>query len=233
MKITYTVIAKSIPEYSKRDGSLFTCTLGYCHEMNQIIRVYPIPITGIKKWETYYIEVEKNKRDTRDESWKLSSYAKYENWIGLEKDVLVVGKVDRKKGISHILQTQQILPSINVCNKIKKSIAIIPMKQYNLYWDSNGRYINTRQIGMFEDVELAEFTSYTKETKEKQARIKFIDDDGFHNIQYNDWGVTEFYRKFKGIHPIEQAFRNLLNKKYCLIGNMHNYRTNWIALDLY
>ena len=94
MKITYTVIAKSIPEYSKRDGSLFTCTLGYCHEMNQIIRVYPIPITGIKKWETYYIEVEKNKRDTRDESWKLSSYAKYENWIGLEKDVLVSGSCD-------------------------------------------------------------------------------------------------------------------------------------------
>jgi len=79
MRITYTVIAKSVPEYSTKYGGLFTCTLGYCHESNSLIRVYPIPVTGMSKWHTYSIEIEKNKRDSREESWKLSSYAKYEN----------------------------------------------------------------------------------------------------------------------------------------------------------
>lgn len=233
MKITYTVIAKSIPEYSKRDGCLFTCTLGYCHELNSIIRVYPVPIVGMKKWETYYFEVEKNKRDTREESWKLSTYAKYENWIGLEKDIIALGKMDRKKGINYLLTTSQVTSSILNCNNKKKSIGIIPIKMYNLYWDVNNRFINTNQIGMFDDVEIADFTKYTKETKEYEARLHFIGDDGEHDIQFNDWGVTEWYRKFKGQFHINDAFRNLKNKKYCLIGNLHNYRSTWIALDLY
>lgn len=233
MRITYTVIAKSIPEYSKRDGCLFTCTLGYCHESKSIIRVYPIPIIGMRKWETYSIEVERNKRDTRDESWKLSSYAKYDNWIGLDKDVFILGKMDRTKGIKYLLETSQVLPSISICNKLKKSIAIIPIVQYKLYWDTNSRFINSNQIGMFEDVELADFTRYTKETKPIEARISFAGNDGTHDIQFNDWGVTEWYRKFNGKYPISDAFRNLHNKKYCLIGNMHNFRSSWLALDLY
>jgi hypothetical protein len=233
MKITYTVIAKSIPEYSKRDGCLFTCTLGYCHESKSIIRVYPIPLIGMKKWETYIIDVEKNKRDTREESWKLSSYAKYDNWIGLDKDVINIGKIDRQKAIKTLLSTKQIYPSISVLNKEKKSIGIVPIINYKLYWDTNNRYINTMQVGMFEDVELADFTKYTKDTKTVEARISFMCNDGQHDLQFNDWSVTEWYRKFAGQHPITDAFRFLQNKSYALMGNMHNYRNNWITLDLY
>jgi hypothetical protein len=233
MKITYTVIAKSIPEYSKRDGCLFTCTLGYCHESKSIIRVYPIPLIGMKKWETYIIDVEKNKRDTREESWKLSSYAKYDNWIGLDKDVINIGKIDRQKAIKTLLSTKQIYPSISVLNKEKKSIGIVPIINYKLYWDTNNRYINTMQVGMFEDVELADFTKYTKDTKTVEARISFMCNDGQHDLQFNDWSVTEWYRKFAGQYSITDAFRFLQNKSYALMGNMHNYRNNWITLDLY
>jgi hypothetical protein len=233
MKITYTVIAKSIPEYSKRDGCLFTCTLGYCHESKSMIRVYPIPLIGMKKWETYIIDVEKNKRDTREESWKLSSYAKYENWIGLDKDVINIGKIDRLKAVNILLLSGQILPSISILNSEKKSIGIVPINNYNLYWDVNDRYINTSQVGMFEDVDLADFTKYTKETNTVEARICFVGNDGSHDLQFNDWSVTEWYRKFSGLYPIKDAFRFLQNKKYALLGNMHNYRKNWICLDLY
>ena len=107
IKITYTVIAISIPEYSKRDGCLYNCTLGYCHESQSIIRVYPVPIVGMKKWRTYRIEVERNKRDTREESWKLSGNSKYENWTDFGKDVLDIGKMERSIGINAILKTNQ------------------------------------------------------------------------------------------------------------------------------
>lgn len=233
MRVTYTVIAKSIPEYSTKYGGLFTCTLGYCHESNSLIRVYPIPVTGMKKWHTYSIEIEKNRKDSREESWKLSSYAKYENWIGLDKDVMFLGKVDRKIGIQRLLQTNQIFPSISTCNQLKISIGIIPLSVYNLFWDVNGRYVNTNQLGLFEDVALADWASFTKDTKEYEARIEFVGDKCVHNLQYNDWGVTEWLRKFKGQYPINDAFRNLRNKNFCLIGNMLSHRNNWIALDLY
>lgn len=232
MRITYTVIAKSIPEYSKRDGCTYTCTLGYCQEFNEIIRVYPVPLIGMKKWETYSIEVEKNKRDTREESWKLKSYSRDNGFIGLE-DVFYLSKTDRNQCINYLLKLHQVKTSIQSCNKEKKSIAIIPVLSYNLYWNSNNRFINTNQLGLFEDVEIADFTKFTKETKESEARIIFDDEVSTHDIQYNDWGVTEWYRKFKSKFPINDAFRNLKNKKYCLVGNMHSYRTTWIALDLY
>lgn len=233
IKITYTVIARSIPEYSKRDGCLYNCTLGYCHESQSIIRVYPVPIVGMKKWRTYRIEVERNKRDTREESWKLSGNSKYENWTDFGKDVLDIGKVERKKGIFTLMKTNQILPSIQIANNQKLSIAIIPILNYTLYWETNNRFINTNQIGLFEDVQIADWASFTKDSKEREARINFYGNDGNHNLQYNDWGITEWYRLFKGQYPIEQAFRNLKNKSYALIGNMHNHRNNWIVLDLY
>jgi hypothetical protein len=233
MTIDYTVIAKSVPEYSVKNGGIFTCTLGFCHNTQSIIRVYPIPIKGMNKWHTYRINVEKNKRDTRDESWKLLSYSQYENWIGLEKDVICLGKIDRNKGIQTLLQSKQIMPSIEFCNKIKISIAIIPINQYYLFWDINDRYINTKQLGLFQDVEIADWATYTKDTKEYEARIMFSNGHLQHNLQFNDWGVTEWLRKFQGLYPIKQAFRNLQNKNYCLIGNMNHYRNNWIALDLY
>lgn len=236
IKITYTVIARSIPEYSKRDGCLYNCTLGYCHESQSIIRVYPVPIVGMKKWRTYRIEVERNKRDTREESWKLSGNSKYENWTDFGKDVLDIGKMERSIGINAILKTNQILPSIEFCNNKKVSIGVVPILNYNVYWDLNKRFVSTNQLGLFEDVEdieLADWATFTKVTKEFEARIEFYGNDGKHDLQYNDWGVYEWYRNFKGKYPINDAFRFLKNKKYALVGNMHHHRNNWIVLDLY
>jgi hypothetical protein len=232
-RVYYTVIAKSIPEYSKKYGGLFTCTLGYCHQSNSIIRVYPVPIIGMEKWHTYSIEIEKNAKDTREESWKLTSNSKFENWQNFGSDVIELGKIKRQKGIFTLMKTSQILPSIQIANNQKLSIAIVPILNYRLYWETNNRFINTNQLGLFEDVEIADWASFTKDSKEREARIDFYGNDGHHNLQYNDWGPAEWYRRHRGQYPIDQAFRFLLNKSYALIGNMHNYRNNWIVLDLY
>lgn len=226
-KIKYVVLAKSIPEFSKRDGTCYTCSLGYSPEMG-LIRVYPLPVISMNKWDCYEIEVEKNKYDTRIESWKLSSYARKENWMGLGDDVKLLGKMNPSKMIDII--ALQKTDSIKALNQNKKSIGLIELCDYRLYWDVNKRFINTSQYGMFEDVEIADFAKYTKDTKQKESRIYFRDKSGEHDLQYNEWQVYEFQRKF---NASDDAFRFMKNKNLLFVGNMHNYRNNWIGLGMF
>jgi hypothetical protein len=226
-KIKYVVLAKSIPEYSKRDEICYTCSLGYSPEMG-LIRVYPLPVVSMNKWDIYEIIVEKNKYDTRNESWKLSSYARKESWMGLSKDVVYLGKANPEKMISIIANYKT--SSLKELNANKKSIGLIDIKEYRLYWEKNKRHIDSRQYGLFEDVEIADFTKYTKESKDKEARIYFRDTKGEHDLQYNEWQVYEFQRRFKAT---DEAFRFMKNKNLLFVGNMHNYRTAWIALGMF
>lgn len=227
IKIRYVVLAKSIPEYSKRDGMCYTCSLGYSPELG-LIRVYPLPLKAMNKCDIYEIHVEKNKYDTREESWKLSSYSRKENWMGLSDDVKFLGIYDPKNVGSLIAKYSS--PSIKELNIDKKSIGLIQLKEYRLYWTTNNRYIDSNQYGLFEDVEIADFTKYTKETKDKEARIYFRDSKNEHDLQYNEWQVYEYQRKF---NASMEAFRFMKNKNLLMIGNMHNHRNNWIGLGIF
>lgn len=228
-KIQYTLLCKSVPEFDKRDGKLYTCSLGYCPQFG-LIRVYPLPITGMKKWHTYEIEVEKNKRDSRRESWKLSSYSKNENWIGFSDDCKFIGIANKSKVVEYL--SSCVTPSISRLNEQRKSIGVILAQTVNPFWDSNDRFINTSQIGMFNDVELADFTKFTKETRQKEARMIFKDEDGTHNLQLNEWQFFEFQRKYGAT---KEAFRHISTNKpqLLLIGNMLQYQRNWMVLSAF
>lgn len=226
-QIKYCLLAKSIPEWSKRDKMLYTCSIGYSPELG-LIRVYPLPIKGMEKWGIYNLPLEKNKRDTRVESWKLASYSRKEEWIGIGKDVKFLGYANKYK--IYPLLMSYLFNSIGELNKLKVSIGIVKVDDFNIYWTENERYINTRQFGLFEDVELANFTKYTKETKLKESRCAFIDADGRHDLQFNEWQVYEYQRKFKAD---KDAFRHLRKTQndYLLLGNLHSHRNTWIVLS--
>ena len=227
IKIKYVVLAKSIPEYNKREGLCYTCSLGYSPELG-LIRVYPLPIVAMHKWDIYEITIERNKYDSRDESWKLSSYARKEGWAGLNNDVKLLGTFHPDK-IGGII-SKYASPSIKELNTDKKSIGLIDIREYRLYWDTNKRYIDSTQYGLFEDVELADFTKYTKSTKDKEARIYFRDAKGEHDLQYNEWQIYEYQRKFSASL---EAFRFMKNKNLLMVGNMHNHRNIWIGLGMF
>jgi len=227
MKIRYCLLVKTIPEYSKRDNTLYTCSIGLSPELG-LIRIYPLPPKGMDKWGIYELTVEKNKRDSRKESWKLTSYSRKDNWTGFTNDVKFIRKARKEKVLRHL--SKYIYPSISELNRLRKSIGIIEACSLNAYWRVNSRYINDKQIGLFEDVELSWFSSYTKDTKQKESRLKFVDGDGVHDLQLNEWGLYEYQRKFGAK---DDAFRFLKNSKYVMVGNMHHYRSTWIALNTF
>lgn len=232
-KIEYILFARSIPEYSSRYGGLFSCSLGYSPTLKDLVRIYPIPLTNMRMWEMYQMDVEKNKKDSRVESYKLKSYSKYENWYGFDKDVIFLKKYTKSDVFNLISMMNLNTSSIDELNKQKKSIGIIKVDQVNCYWDVNNRYVNTNQLGLFEDVGLADWTSYTKETKQLEARIRFTSSLKTHDLQINEWGVYEFYRKFSGKYHVDDAFKNWQKANYLLIGNLHSHRNIWSVLNYF
>jgi hypothetical protein len=229
MKIEYIVIAKTIPEISKKDGREYSCTVGYSPELG-FIRVYPVPLIGFKRWYKYIIDVERNNRDTRKESWKLSSMTRTDNFIGLEKEIICIGKVNKDFIISMFQEI--VSPSISKLNEERKSIGVIKTNQLKPYWDVNKNFVNTSQFNMFEDVQCIETSLYTKDQYLKESRISFNDLDGIHNLQLNDWQYYEFQRKFGAK---KEAFRYISKDKdnYILIGNMYQHRNIWIGLGVH
>ena len=228
-RIEYTLIVKTIPEVSKRDGGVYTCSIGYSPQLG-FIRLYPLPLNGMKRWGKYEIEVEKNKRDSRAESWKLASYTRHENFIGFEKDIIYKGQDDKE---ALVLRMQyEASPSISRLNEQRKSIGFVLTNGIKPYWKTNERFINTKQIGLFEDVEIADFCKYTKETKQNESRIAFMDGDGLHDLQLNDWQYYEYQRKF-GAKPDAFRFIEASKQNLVVLGNMFSYRNTWLALGVH
>lgn len=229
MKIEYIVIAKTIPEISKKDGREYSCTIGYSLELG-FIRVYPVPLTGFKRWHKYIIDVERNSRDTRKESWKLSSMTRTDNFIGLEKEIICIGKVNKYYIISMFQKI--VSPSISKLNEERKSIGVIKTNQLKPYWDVNKNFVNTTQYNLFEDVSCIETSIFTKDQYLKESRISFNDLDGSHDLQLNDWQYYEYQRKFGAK---KDAFRYINNQidNFILIGNMYQYRNIWLGLGVY
>lgn len=223
-RIEYIPIVRTIPENTK-DG-LYTCTIGYSPQLG-FIRVYPMPIQKLKIWGRYSIEVERNKRDSRKESWKLSSYSRHEGFVGFEQDCIYLGDYSRDLIIN--LAQSMAYPSISKLNDDRKSIGFILSDKVNARWDKNERFINTSQINLFEDVELPGFAKYTKDSRHYESRITFVDGDGTHDYQLNDWQYYEYQRKHGSG---SEAFRHVNNKGTMLlfVGNLHHHRSTWMCL---
>lgn len=232
--IHYTVLAKSIPEYNKKRGDIYTCCAGWSPELG-LIRLYPLPITGMRSRGTYRIEIERNKEDSRKESWKMSMAAR-DRYFNFQAEKHLVGFAN--KGIYENL-LNYIYPSIESLNRQKKSLGVIRVNAVNLSWEKNNRLVNVSAGGLFsnESIDLAEWSKYTKETLDYQARIVFKDADGTHNIQYNDWGSFMWQRNvLNGTKDgnINDCFR--FNRKpgdyLILVGNMFQYRNRWMAFTV-
>lgn len=228
--IDYLLITKTVPEWSKRDETLYTCSLGISPQLG-LIRLYPLPPTGMDKYGVYRLEVEKNKRDSRNESWKITSYARHEGWTNLGDDVKLIGYKDEFYVGEYL--SKFISCSVSNLNKQRRSIGVLKVDRFKAFWDVNKNFFNDKQIGLFadvgEDVEVSKHINYTKETKEKECRIKFFDQDGEHNIQYNEWHYYEGQRNYGALprllDPLNNKERDIL-----LVGNMLQYQNNWIGL---
>lgn len=231
-RIQYVCLAKSIPEFDKRDGKLYTCSLGYSPQKG-LIRLYPLPITGISKWHIYELDIERNKKDSRKESWRIASNSRHEHFNGFNNDIVCKGKI-KPEGERKIIQflRSQVSPSISYLNDHRKSIGVLDVRNFNPTWQPNSRFNNVNQIGLFEDACINEYDPYTKDSKEMVARILFKDLDGTHDLQLNEWQYFEYARNH-GYNPAAFRYLKPNNSNLLLLGNMLQYQSNWMVLSVF
>lgn len=228
-KIRYWVLAKSVPEKSKKYGGTYTCTLGlamFNDGSTDLIRVYPATTNSFKKHCIYELNVIKNPLDTRLESWKIADFSLKEGLI-TAKNIIYKGtnkpenlKIDR-----------WLYSSISEMNELKVSIGFIQTK-YNLQWQPNDIFEDENQLTLFDstgfNVEKCKDFYLLKDSKPYQLRLIFKDIMSKHNIQFNEWHMYVGLDKY-GVFDL----KNYIGKNTILLGNMIAHRSNWIGFGLY
>jgi len=229
--LNYIPLAKAMPERNKRDGKDYVCTLGYDSDAG-FIRVYPAPFRGIEQWTPMRFKAVKNKRDPRPASWSLPEDARHGEWSVNKNKVQYGRRLTSAAQLSIIRKMMaNTVDAISQLNDRRESIGFLLVDSYRVIPDKNDHYINTAQIGMFDDVELADFTKYTKHSRTTMFRVRFSDADGVHNLQFNRWDIYETARKFGAGRAVELFSKP--GPHVLMLGNYLQHQTSWSVLGIW
>jgi hypothetical protein len=231
MLLNYIPIAKAMPELNRREGKPYVCSLGYDEALG-FIRVYPTPLEGLIPWMPMRFKAEKNKRDSRPVSWQMPEDCRHGEW-SVKAEKITYGQPFNHSAKMTIYREMlnNTVQAISQLNQRRESIGFVLVDSYKLEGVPNDKYIDTLQIGMFDDVELAGFTKFTKDLRETQFRIRFKDGDGDHNVAFNRWDIYETARKYgamKALKLFQGQGRHIL-----MLGNYLKHQTSWCVLGIY
>jgi len=230
-ELNYIPLAKAMPEYKKRDGKPYVCTLGYDTRLG-FIRVYPAPLSGIMPWQPIRFKAEKNKEDPRQASWKMPEDCRHEEW-SVKAEKVAYGEPLNKASRMTILRDMMhnVVPAVSQLNQRRESIGFVMVENYKLVGAPNDKYIDSRQCGMFEDVQLAGYTKFTKHLRETTYRIHFRDGDGMHDVQFNRWDIYETARKFGAKEALNRF--QAKGPHILMLGNYLQHQSSWCVLGIW
>lgn len=223
----FTVFGRTVPERSKKYGPT-VCMAGYSEEMDQLLRIYPLGIISkAKARHTLKVDVEKNNRDTREESWALKGRT--------EDSIISTGLKIHAKKLRRVLQ-EKVSSSIDELNKEKKSLGIIKAKSFDDF------EVITKSRPELEEQKRGEFDDFANQirTGKDYAKIPYlkINDNGKKRcIQIREWGVFELIRRcekvgsFPSAEYIKKALYLQPNKEiFFVVGNMYKFRNSWLVI---
>lgn len=220
------VLGTAVPQ-EIRDGRKTVCVAGY-HDDLGLIRLYPTRVRmGLHRWHKVSVTVERNRQDTRVESWKL---AHSKEWDLLQVDAFG-GELARDDRMAIVERHAASCP--RELDSDRKSLAILraptiehcafvanrtePPQQPRLL-PSTDDFVATR----------ADYEYIPKLVYRCAAGCK-------HEATVVDWGAYEWMRKhrdkldgyWENVHVMDAAWT-----KHLLIGNQCNARTSWIVIAI-
>ncbi len=230
------ILGRAVPVLLK-DQRKTICTAGYSHELG-FVRIYPtFYYENIHLWDIVSIDVKKDTRDSRSESWKKLADSEFKK-IGTLKN-------DRE-------EKETLLESIyqNKCthdlNEENRSLAIIKPQIV----DCNFKEVSATEDGKLVTMSLMDFFTNKKKTNRKPLLVKTNFDvipyiryrccvncrtKAPHNQQILEWGGYQWIQK----HPDEkeQLWENyrIFDEewyKYFFIGNLRDQRTTWLIINI-
>lgn len=228
------VLGRGSPD-KLRDGRETVCVAGYSEKLG-FIRIFPTKITSpLKRWNIIQVEVDRDKRDTRNESWKI--IGSKNEWNNLDEKIKVIGHVkpkDRKN-----IVVNKINNCVNTINNAKDSLGIVKPIISQVYFGKREYYNPYIQQSLMRSIK-GEAPVKTKENYPEVPRIGYrclncIAKKG-HDQQVIDWGFYEWLRK--NPDKKEQVWENakLVNNEksdiYFLVGNQMVHRNSFMVISV-
>lgn len=228
----YIMLGKTVPEPTNERIQHYVCTAGIFIDDTDdddwkysLARIYPMGFNAPRDWSVSEIPVERNKKDSRKESWRP---------VGAAGVLGSIAKPDR-------------LPVVEACDAFVSGIAEANERRMSLAFL---RPINPRFYIEYNDVEgEPSYQLYSGnvalKARERFAftpRIEFDMEDGKHyRAQYREWGTWELIRKkrdYLSSLTHEERIRyvgdplRLSERSIFLIGNYAQHRTSWLVIKV-
>jgi hypothetical protein len=224
------ILGRACPEQIK-DGRITVCSGGYSHKLG-FVRIYPTRTKmPWRQWDIVRVEVEKDLRDTRVESWKIAGSKS--DWENLAEKVEVAGHLPQSEWMN--LVTNLADGCIQEINDKKRSLGIIKPTVLERFFTHNPHY------GVIFQPLLPTLSEKTavKRDFEFEPRVKYkcqmCKSKKPHNQQILEWGFYEWLRK--NPEKKEQVWKNALfdspkHEIFFFVGNQFMHRRSFIVISV-
>jgi hypothetical protein len=129
------ILGRACPEPIK-DGRITVCLGGYSQALG-FVRIYPTRTDmAWRQWDIVRVEVEKDDRDTREESWKIAGSRT--EWENLSSKIKVVDKFPRSKRRDLIANLAD--DCVQDINEAHRSLGIVKPNILRRYFADNPLY---------------------------------------------------------------------------------------------
>jgi hypothetical protein len=227
------ILGRAVPEQTK-DGRITVCAAGWC-EQHGFIRLYPTRVDSpLKLWSVISVDVERNPRDSRGESWKLLDSR--HGWEKINNHISVKGEVNQKKRLKLLESIKS--NCVNCINQKKSSLGIIRPIIKHWYLATNSMHFKAYQplFSMMEHSSIRTKRNYFAEPRLRYLCGNSCSVKQFHDMQLLDWGCYEWMKK--NPQQPEGIWRNMgIGSEdewthYFLVGNQENQRTSYMVINV-
>jgi len=224
------ILGRACPEPLK-DGRVTVCLGGYSHKFG-FTRIYPTRTNmPWKRWDVVKVEVEKDPRDGRAESWKIAGSKTA--WDSLPDKVEVIGKFPHKQWGTLLLNLADAC--VQDINDEKRSLGVVKPTVQKKYFANNPHYGQLFQPLL---PGMGELTA-VKRDFEHEPRVTYrctnCKTKNPHDQQILEWGFYEWVRKHPNLR--EQVWENAHfnspeHDLYFFVGNQLRYRTSFLVISV-
>jgi hypothetical protein len=229
------VLGNAVPDIIS-DQRITVCTVGFASHFG-LIRIYPVPaLSNMKRWNVVEVPLERNPKDTRQESWKLQG-SKWE-WNKLSAKIQLKGTItDRseQRALLDKLHSMFGAQCVEEFNDKKVSLGMIrpQVVGYNLEKREDYESIAQTQLGW-----VTPFLTIKNYPLKPviEYRCPNCKTKNPHKQQVVEWGVFEWMRR--NPNAPEKVWENLhlMDAGYdrsFLVGNMALHRNSFMVISIF
>lgn len=226
----FVMLGKTVPEPNS-DGRIFVCSAGVSATLRSLIRVYPLARRhSPARWSVSRVELERNPKDSRVESFKLYGDRAPGKHDGINDDAFTaLGSKYPEKARAALLRPYAV-GSIKEANARRLSLALLRPDAMELEFEHNPESPDSPELTLFD---MAERPTAGAKRFAYIPRLRFVDDDGKHRLMLREWGCFEFMRKYGDARRGELADALYLDATCSLlVGNFNQHRTSWLVISV-